>query len=670
MLRYLDNVTITDDIEMVIRYLDSREIIKHKQGNPGRKKKPEILDCTTAFDIETSTISIQDHPQAFMYIWQWAFSKELVLIGRTWEEFLTVVYRLNDYLETRQNNLSLVVFDFNLSFEFQFFKGIWQFTKDDVFCMDRRKILNCRMQHIEFRCAYLHSNMSLDVFCKKMGGALQKQTGTLDYSIVRYPWTELTDTELKYAVYDCIALIEAIEIEMRVENDNLESIPATSTGYVRRDAVDAIRSNKNYFHELYPIQPDMELFQALRLAFRGGDTHANRFYAGHISENVNSVDRSSSYPDVLINHKYPLSIFKHYGAITMERLRTNLEQHKRAAVFRIALWNVKLKDPYCGCPYLARDKCQLVHGAIFDNGRILEARYFETCVTDIDWRIITEQYTFENPCIYDSWFATYKYLPDRFRNIIREYYRKKTELKDVGNDELENAEILYGKMKNRLNSLYGMTAYNCLKPDFIFNGIDYGLNESITDAMRLQKQNKKAFIPYQVGVWCTAWARWELHRIRSVIDEKGCFVYCDTDSVKYIGDFDKEIEKYNQICIQRSKINGAFATDTNGVTHYTGVYEKDKGTPYKRFKTLGAKKYAYEDNAGKLHVTVSGVNKEKGSEELAEHGGLAAFAPGMVFKKAGGTESVYNDNVNFTMKRKVGWCISRTMLQSVTANTH
>ena len=69
-------------------------------------------------------------------------------------------------------------------------------------------------------------------------------------------------------------------------------------------------------------------------------------------------------------------------------------------------------------------------------------------------------------------------------------------------------------------------------------------------------------------------------------------------------------------------------------------------------------------------IILSGVNKEKGSEELAEHGGLAAFAPGMIFKKAGGTESVYNDNVNFTMKRKAGWCISRTMWQSVTANTH
>lgn len=47
---------------------------------------------------------------------------------------------------------------------------------------------------------------------------------------------------------------------------------------------------------------------------------------------------------------------------------------------------------------------------------------------------------------------------------------------------------------------------------------------------------------------------------------------------------------------------------------------------------------------GSLHVTVAGVAKKAGAAELLEHGGIEAFAPGFVFKKAGGTESVYNDN--------------------------
>jgi hypothetical protein len=43
-------------------------------------------------------------------------------------------------------------------------------------------------------------------------------------------------------------------------------------------------------------------------------------------------------------------------------------------------------------------------------------------------------------------------------------------------------------------------------------------------------------------------------------------------------------------------------------------------------------------------VTIAGVNKKKGAEELASRGGLTAFRPGFTFRTAGGLESVYNDD--------------------------
>ena len=72
-----------------------------------------------------------------------------------------------------------------------------------------------------------------------------------------------------------------------------------------------------------------------------------------------------------------------------------------------------------------------------------------------------------------------------------------------------------------------------------------------------------------------------------------------------------------------------------------GLYEFD-GTAA-RFKTLGAKKYAYEDERGKLHITVSGVPKKAGAAELTRKGGLDAFNTGFVFTESGKLESVYND---------------------------
>ena len=77
-----------------------------------------------------------------------------------------------------------------------------------------------------------------------------------------------------------------------------------------------------------------------------------------------------------------------------------------------------------------------------------------------------------------------------------------------------------------------------------------------------------------------------------------------------------------------------------------GVFEPE-GT-CKRFVTLGAKKYAYEDEKGKLHITVAGVIKSKGAKELEENGGLDAFKPNFIFREAGGVEAVYNDKPEIT----------------------
>ena len=116
-------------------------------------------------------------------------------------------------------------------------------------------------------------------------------------------------------------------------------------------------------------------------------------------------------------------------------------------------------------------------------------------------------------------------------------------------------------------------------------------------------------------------------------------VYVDTDSCKFLGEAD--FSAYNADRIKECLQSGIYATDPAGVTHYAGVFEREPSM--RRFCTLGAKKYAYEDENGELHITVSGVSKKEGAEELKKHGGLKAFRPGFVFENSGKTESVYND---------------------------
>ena len=123
-------------------------------------------------------------------------------------------------------------------------------------------------------------------------------------------------------------------------------------------------------------------------------------------------------------------------------------------------------------------------------------------------------------------------------------------------------------------------------------------------------------------------------------------MYSDTDSVKYIktenDDIDTKFKEYNDRRIKDSIRNKAYATDPAGKTHYMGVFEFEE--MYTEFKTLGAKKYVYRTQDGKLHATIAGVNKKKAPAELEKYNGIDSFKIGFTFSDAGGTESVYNDS--------------------------
>ena len=600
--------------------------VKRKRGNNGGKSKRDLKDLVCAFDIETS--NIPDIEQASMYIWQLQIDELGTIIGRTWDEYQQLLARVCDVLG---ENESIVFYVHNLSFEFQFLRGIYPFQPDEVFCMDSRKILYCSMfgEKIVYRCSYIHSNMSLAEYTKKMGAEHVKLSGVdFDYHETRYPWTPLTDEQIAYCIHDVRGLVEALKKEMEVDGDTLITIPLTSTGYVRRDAK---RAMKQVSHTLVPsILPDEKTFILLREAFRGGNTHANRYYAGRIITDVASADRSSSYPDTQVNCEFPMSRFYYKGEATMKELDRYINVLDKAVVMRVALWGVRLRDPYWGAPYLARDKCRKIIEPTYDNGRILECKYCETTITDVDLRILLDEYDFDNFKAFDVAFARYGKLPRPLVEETINYYRKKTELKNV-----EGQEIYYMKSKNKLNSIYGMMAQNPAKETILFKDNDY-IKEDVPLGERLKDANRRAFLAYQWGCWVTAWARYRLEEGIKLAGDN--FVYCDTDCVKYVQEIDWN--PYNAKRIKDSIANGAYADDPAGERHYMGVYEQEKTA--QRFKTLGAKKYAFEQD-GKTYITVAGVNKRLGGQELERFGGLDAFNEGFIFREAGGMESVYND---------------------------
>ena len=91
------------------------------------------------------------------------------------------------------------------------------------------------------------------------------------------------------------------------------------------------------------------------------------------------------------------------------------------------------------------------------------------------------------------------------------------------------------KSKNMLNSVYGMSATDPIHQEIDYNGGDY--TRSGYDTMtpeEIEKALKGAAFPYQWGVYTTAYARQQLQKAIKLCRDK--IIYCDTDSVKTLGD--------------------------------------------------------------------------------------------------------------------------------------
>lgn len=602
-----------------------------------RKKADKTLfrNCMCAFDIETTYLD--DVEQSIMYIWQFAvmdLRNENIwyCFGRTWEQFTKL---LDSFYH---EGITVLVWVHNLSYEFQFMRHWLPFRKDKIFALKSRKVVRADVDGVQFRCSYIQTNKSLDAFTRDMGVVHQKLSGVeFDYSKKRYPWTEMTTEELQYCCNDVVGLLESMQVRMRMENDTLYSLPLTSTGYVRRLAKEAMR--KFNHNQLQAMMCDVDVYKLLRLEFRGGDTHANRYHVNKILENVASYDRASSYPDVMLNYRFPMSAFTPRMITDIGELEKKCQIRDCCFIAVFIITNLQQRDIYYGAPYLSLDKAVEISGQVVDNGRILSADRAVYVFNDIDWKIVKSEYVGEVE-ISHVYIAKYGYLPQAFRDLVIDLFHKKTSLKNVDGQELN-----YMRSKELINSLYGMCAQNPVKPDVIYMDEPdqaFTLEDIVDIGEKLEKYNKKAFLLYAWGCWVTAWARLKLKEMINIVGDN--FVYCDTDSVKFLvrDDYKRivaRIEEYNQGLKELSISNKGYADDKKGITHYLGVYEYEE--TYKQFKTLGAKKYAYTRQDGTFKITIAGVPKKAGAREM---GTIENFNVGFVFRNSGRLESMYNDS--------------------------
>lgn len=623
-----------------------------------RKKNVEykvMSDDILTFDTETSTGFFWDNeihpyipylPDSFYnevpkynlcYIWQFSFNEE-TYYGRELNDFLKVLDKL-------PSNVKFIIYVHNLGYDFTQLLNI--LTVKDVFARTSHspmKVVFNEYPNVEFRCSYILTRLSLADWGLQLG--LPKRVGDLAYNELRTPNTPLTEKELGYCERDCQVIYKGIQAELK-EYKHIESIPLTQTGKIRRECRKRLNKDRNnhiHMNRLIPSSPRM--YAIMKKCFMGGYTHANFTLAGRILDDCMAFDFASSYPFVMCSEdKFPTTPFKkdvfdwkdtdikvYLLKIKFTNLKSKLKNHYIS--FSVtSLAEYKKKDIKA-----FKKRVKLHEDYEVDNGRLIFCnKPFTMWTTSIDFDIIRQVYDFDYEII-ECYSSMAGRLHKELVRYILELYGNKTQYKDV-----EDYESIYQQSKQYINGVFGMSVTDICQDNVTFDGMDWSVKEcsvktvkKTLDKLREDRYGKN-FLAYQFGIFITALARHNLWEC--LIPNDDVVAYADTDSL-YIWckdgkrpDFswyNKKAKEKIDTALQRLGIDIEMSRPKTpkGVVKQLGEFTIDK-EKIKRFKTLGAKRYCYEDEKG-LHITVSGINK--GAVECLK-GNMNLFKDDFVFYK-------------------------------------
>lgn len=637
----------------------------------GRNK---YVNAIFAFDTETTTFfralgewvtqdgayendEYSEMPKrALVYIWQLAIDND-VYYGRELSEFVEFWELICKF-----NSAAKIVYVHNLGYDFAF---LAEYLPNDIEIFARKLYtpMYARIKSIatEFRCSYILTNMSLDQCAKQFKLDVQKKTGQLNYTTPRTPLTKLTPAELEYCEYDVLVIVAMIRDIFVPRYGCVANIPLTQTGEVRRE-VKKILTGKYYLADMQKLKPDLQQYRILTRVLQGGYTHLNPYYNGDILTGVRSFDRSSSYPAEICTKKFPMSPFRR---VTF----TGINSDQYAYLLHIRLSDIHARGVWA---YIARHKVSVARNVTNDNGKIAAADLVEMWVTEIDYEIIVENYNIGNIEVLDCYRSVKKYLPKKLIEYVLQQYSGKTTLKGV-----EDSYTLYMRMKQMLNSVFGMMITNNITDEVVYINKEWGVERLTDESIKARLDEEKPFLSFAWGIWVTAGARAELwHFINRIGFD--C-IYCDTDSTKilnadkyqYLYDDYRAIidERINKVCEYYDLDKSLYyPVDNRGNPHPLGYFE-DEGE-YSKFLSIGSKKYCYEQG-GKYHAVVAGLVKSY-TDDTGAHPtitDMSQFFVGSVIKNA---RSVHwhltdqqpavltdNDGVEYTATNRGGIAIMK-----------
>lgn len=594
-----------------------------------KRQEEYYFNIPVSFDIEVSSFKDEEeNKQACMYAYVLGLYGR-VFVGRNWNSFIKMYELLISYFKPNQKE-KLIIYVHNLSYEFQFIRKRFEWL--NVFALDTRQVCYATTKDgVQFRCSYILSGYSL----KKVGENLQKYkisklSGDLNYKLIRHSKTPLTSQEWCYIFNDGSVVLAYIMESIETNKNSIAKIPLTNTGYVRR----YIRNNCYYEASSHKVSKEhkysyyrkmmktlslsVEEYKLARLAYQGGFTHANALWQGDIIDNVTSMDFTSSYPSVIIlEDKFPMSKGVEVHPTTIEEFNKYVRCY--CCTMELEFHNLKAKPRVPDHPLSFSHCYGMSKNHINDNGRVVQAESFVTYLTEIDFNIIKEYYTFEEFKVRKMFIYRRGYLPYNFVKGVIKLYKDKTSLKGVNGKEVE-----YLHSKGMLNATYGMMVTDIARDTIKYSDDEWSSEEPVLEEV-IEKYNtsQSRFTFYLWGVYVSALARRNLFNGISNLGTD--YIYSDTDSVKFINyeQHKAYFDSYNNMI--QDKINKASQHFGIPITDLAPLTIKNESKPigvwdfdgsYKKFTTLGAKRYCSIDEENKLHITISGVSKSDGQDYL------------------------------------------------------
>lgn len=617
------------------------------------------------FDLPETERAYQDlidnqcTPVSLMYMWQVGIESAdgtpYVFIGRTWDEFnffmddLTAeirrqaIYGFKPKMDraietalalTSKKVVGAMAWIHNEGFELQHFRNVYNSDfalKKKIFAREARKPIRTRLcinkVTMEIRDTLVLTQKSLKNWCKDAQLPIQKLEEKQEfYEGIITPVTPLSNDRIRYAINDVLSMIYGIE-KYREKYTTLQNIPLTQTGEVRRTCRERLKKNDPaWCVRCCEIQRSytLDLYKNLTKVFQGGWTHGNARWVDQVvgteSNHIKAFDFASSYPGVMTSRRFAISEWtqedpQRFDFFKKEDIHTS--DYRWFAKVKFTGVHSKLLNTYWSL-----SKCESIEYPIVDNGRVSDCESMTVWLTDLDYDTFMQAYKVKSVECLELYSAEAGYLSKELILTILDYFQYKTSLKGV-----DGSESLYSESKQFINAIYGVSVTKLVSKEVTFTEDGWVVSDDLTEEDFVKAMNslkpEETFLAYQHGVWVTSWARHCLWEFIIAMDER--VVYCDTDSIKglftdkdlkFVDKYNKNIEKLQaKVAAELGFDKDLYtATTSKGKLKRLAIMEREDDAI--AFKTLGAKRYVYQTEDGKIHCTIAGLPKSAGEHKF------------------------------------------------------